>query len=56
MPGPSANPKAMPDRSARRQGHISFLQWDMNQKVGDLEVKRAQSRQVKKESASKYGW
>jgi len=46
----------MPDRTQRKQGHISYLLWDMQQKETVLATKKAEAAKNRRESRAKYGW
>ncbi|PRP82246.1 hypothetical protein PROFUN_06258 [Planoprotostelium fungivorum] len=45
-----------PSKNHRRQGHASFLIWDLKNKLPELEAKRAESARNRKEARQKYGW
>jgi hypothetical protein len=46
----------MPDRSQKRQGHISYLLHEFHMKEADLAIKKAEGLKTRKETKMKYGW
>lgn len=46
----------MPDRSQKRQGHISYLLHEFHMKEADLALKKAEGLKTRRETKMKYGW